>query len=244
MDPYYPHHSYNLKNNVASLSQWPPESSNHLWPEDVTTLGHLTRHALVMGNTWGLLIPLTILMASLRHKKKGWWFQLHRALAILSLILVIIGVILGRRLRISHPPVTFAGKCHKVMGYSALAFIVVQAVSTLLWRPLGNHSFRSSWNAMHQTWGMATMTVGFVAVNLGIWVAGVGWPYYLLFALEVTVILGFTSLQKPQQVASKAFTQQATTIGHTAKPSEESVAQNAGGIIPWLIKQQSNAKQA
>ena len=31
-----------LKNNVASLSQWPPESSNHLWPEDVTTLGHLT----------------------------------------------------------------------------------------------------------------------------------------------------------------------------------------------------------
>lgn len=79
-----------------------------------------------MGNTWGLLIPLTILMASLRHKKKGWWFQLHRALATLSLILVIIGVILGRQLRISHPPVTFAGKCHKVMGYSALAFIVIQ----------------------------------------------------------------------------------------------------------------------
>ncbi len=45
------------------------------------------------------------------------------------------------------------------------------------------------------------MTVGFVAVNLGIWVAGVGWPYYLLFALEVTVILGFASLQKPQQVS-------------------------------------------
>lgn len=86
----------------------------------------LQKHALVMGNTWGLLIPLTILMASLRHKRKGWWFQLHRALATLSLILVVIGVILGRRLRISHPPVTVAGKCHKVMGYSALAFIVVQ----------------------------------------------------------------------------------------------------------------------
>ena len=46
------------------------------------------------------------------------------------------------------------------------------------------------------------------------------------------------------QVASKALAQQATTNGHTAKPSEDSVAQNAGGIIPWLIKQQSNAKQA
>lgn len=79
-----------------------------------------------MGSTWGLLIPLTILMATLRHKKKGWWFQLHRALATLSLILVIIGAILGRRLRITHPPVTVAGKCHKVMGYVALSFIVLQ----------------------------------------------------------------------------------------------------------------------
>ncbi len=43
------------------------------------------------------------------------------------------------------------------------------------------------------------------------------------------------------QVASKASAQQATT---NAKPSEKSIAQNAGGIIPWLIKQQSNAKQA
>jgi len=46
------------------------------------------------------------------------------------------------------------------------------------------------------------------------------------------------------QVTSKASAQQATTNGHIAKPSEESVAQNAGGIIPWLIKQQSNVKQA
>lgn len=43
------------------------------------------------------------------------------------------------------------------------------------------------------------------------------------------------------QVASKASAQQATA---DSQPSEQSVAQNAGGIIPWLIKQQSNAKQA
>jgi len=46
------------------------------------------------------------------------------------------------------------------------------------------------------------------------------------------------------QVANKGSAQQATTNGHMTKPSEESVAQNAGGIIPWLIKQQRNAKQA
>ena len=86
------------------------------------------RHAAVMGNTWGLLIPTTILMARLRNKK-GWWFQLHRALAVLSLVLVLVGVVLGRRLRLTHPPVTTAGKLHKFFGYTALTFICLQ-VST------------------------------------------------------------------------------------------------------------------
>ena len=73
---------------------------------------------------------------------------------------------------------------------------------------------------MHQTWGMATMTVGFVAVNLGIWVAGVGWPYYLLFALEVTVILGFTSLQKPQQVSAfGSYNALSSALGYHSKTS-------------------------
>ena len=78
-----------------------------------------------MGNTWGMLIPLTILMARLRNKK-GWWFQLHRALAVASLFWVVVGVILGRRLRVSHPPVTTAGKVHKLFGYTALTFICLQ----------------------------------------------------------------------------------------------------------------------
>lgn len=81
---------------------------------------------MVMGSAWGLLIPTTVLMAALRHKKVGWWFQLHRALAALSLLLVIIGVFLGRRLRVTHPPVTTAGKLHKLMGYTALSFICLQ----------------------------------------------------------------------------------------------------------------------
>ena len=84
------------------------------------------KHALVMGNTWGLLIPLTILIATLRHKKQGWWFHLHRPFEELSLVLVVSGAILGRRMRINHPPVTVAGKLHKVAGYTALSFICLQ----------------------------------------------------------------------------------------------------------------------
>ncbi len=77
----------------------------------------------------------------------------------------------------------------------------LQAISTLLWRPLGSHSFRPTWNVLHQTWGKATMAVGSVALCLGIWVAGVGWPYYALYAVQVGGILGMASLQKPQQVS-------------------------------------------
>ena len=91
----------------------------------------MQRHATVMGSTWGLLIPAAILMARLRNKK-GWWFQLHRALAIASLFLVVVGAILGRRLRVTHPPVTIAGKVHKLLGYTALTFICLQVGHTSL----------------------------------------------------------------------------------------------------------------
>ena len=85
----------------------------------------LQRHAAVMGPTWGVLIPAAVLMARLRNKK-GWWFVAHQSLAILSLVLVLVGAVLGRRLREAHPPVTLAGKCHKFMGYTATSLITAQ----------------------------------------------------------------------------------------------------------------------
>ena len=91
----------------------------------VTAQDNMQRHATVMGSTWGLLIPAAILMARLRNKK-GWWFHLHRALAIASLFLVVVGAILGHRLRLTHPPVSTAGKLHKLFGYTALIFICLQ----------------------------------------------------------------------------------------------------------------------
>ena len=78
-----------------------------------------------MGPTWGILIPAAILIARLRNKK-GWWFALHQFLAVLSLVLVLVGAVLGRRLRHTHPPVTLAGKCHKFMGYTATILITSQ----------------------------------------------------------------------------------------------------------------------
>lgn len=91
----------------------------------------MQRHAMVMGSTWGMLIPAAILMARLRNKK-GWWFQLHRALATASLVLVVVGAVLGRRLRLTHPPVTTAGTLHKFLGYTALTFICLQVGTSIL----------------------------------------------------------------------------------------------------------------
>ena len=88
----------------------------------------LQRHAAVMGPTWGVLIPATILMARLRHKK-GLWFKLHQALAVLSLTSVVVGAFLGRQLSYSHPPVTLSAKVHKVLGYTVTSFVVAQVRS-------------------------------------------------------------------------------------------------------------------
>ena len=116
---------------------------------EVTVQLLMQRHAMVMGSTWGMLIPLTILMARLRNKK-GWWFQLHRALAVTSLVLVLVGAILGRRLRVTHPPVTIAGKLHKFLGHTAVTFISLQ-VGTCFWHLLSLYAtFHLHYQCKHQ----------------------------------------------------------------------------------------------
>lgn len=106
-----------------------------------------------MGSTWALLIPAAILMARLRNTK-GWWLRMHRALAVASLFLVVVGAILGRRLRITHPPVTTAGKLHKAFGYTALSFICVQVTtstgdSSTGFRSEQKPSIRSRWKRLY-----------------------------------------------------------------------------------------------
>ena len=73
----------------------------------------------------------------------------------------------------------------------------LQALSALLWRPHGSHSFKPTWNKVHAKWGKATMAVGANAVCLGIHVAGVGWPWYFVFALQAGTILGAAFYIKP-----------------------------------------------
>lgn len=73
----------------------------------------------------------------------------------------------------------------------------LQALSALLWRPLAGHSFRPTWNSIHHNAARATMAAGIVAVQLGIHVAGVGWPYYILFAFLAGCFLIPAALLKP-----------------------------------------------
>ena len=108
-----------------------------------------------MGSTWALLIPAAILMARLRNTK-GWWLRMHRALAVASLFLVVVGAILGRRLRITHPPVTTAGKLHKAFGYTALSFICVQVTTST---GDSSTSFRSEQNLLYIHVGKGYMQV-------------------------------------------------------------------------------------
>lgn len=215
-----------------------------VWPHDAIALNHLTNHAAVMGTTWSIIIPATILMARLRNKK-GWWFTIHQSLAVLSLALVIVGAILGRRLRHTHPPVTVAGKCHKFMGYTATSFITAQALSALLWRPLAGHSLRPSWNSIHHSWARVTFVAGVIAVCLGIHVAGVGWPYFVLHALLVGAFLIPAAVLQP--VSKKQSPIQASngrqTNGH-ARVEGNAVVEQTSGLIPWLLKRQGNVKQA
>lgn len=71
-----------------------------------------------------------------------------------------------------------------------IAACCLQALSALLWRPHDGHSLKPTWNKVHINWGKATMAFGATAVCLGIHVSGVGWPWYLMFAISAGTILG------------------------------------------------------
>lgn len=72
-----------LKNNLASLSQWPPEGGSHLWPNDVTTFAHLTVSSSFVSRKESGLQLLALLL--ILHKALWCINPLHIAISALLL---------------------------------------------------------------------------------------------------------------------------------------------------------------
>ena len=68
-------------------------------------------------------------------------------------------------------------------------FQVVQAITSLVWRPLKAHRLRRVWDVGHHWLGRAAFVLSVAAMVTGIYIAAVGWGYYVAYGATLAMFL-------------------------------------------------------
>lgn len=66
---------------------------------------------------------------------------------------------------------------------------MVQALSTTIWRPLKGHKYRALWDVGHHWLGRLAFVLGIASFFLGIYIAAVGWGWYVAYGATVGAFL-------------------------------------------------------
>ncbi|KAL0038415.1 hypothetical protein WJX77_005585 [Trebouxia sp. C0004] len=212
----------------------------------------LAAHGWINAVTWGIVFPLVILLAhSLRRELNTWWFHLHRALSLVGLVLAIAGAASGGNLT-SDVYRTSGQSAHKALGILAVVAAALQAISSLIWRPLKAHRWRGVWDLGHHWLGRLAFVLAVAAVFTGIYIAAVGWGYYvaygatlaaflLLVAFKdiVDIFMGHKLQSVTVQMAARRKSKEknsavAQTTDIVASHTGDKWTENAGGLYPYL----------
>ncbi|XP_009616776.1 cytochrome b561 and DOMON domain-containing protein At5g47530-like [Nicotiana tomentosiformis] len=134
-------------------------------------------HGIINGVSWGMLMPLGVVLARLRYLPltDPLWFHLHIYCQILAYFLGItggsLGFVLGRKssgMKIKHTS-------HRYIGGALLGLATLQVLARWL-RPKPDHKYRVYWNFYHWCTGYATIILGIVncfkgfqMMDVGIW---------------------------------------------------------------------------
>lgn len=66
---------------------------------------------------------------------------------------------------------------------------VLQAITSLIWRPLKAHRLRGRWDVGHHWLGRAAFALSIAAMFTGIYIAAVGWGYYVAYGATLAMFL-------------------------------------------------------
>jgi hypothetical protein len=180
------------------------------------SLDYMAAHGTIMFITWGVLVPLGITIAMM---KPSWWFNAHRVIQGLAMVLGVLGVIaavVGKDQQWGGPHL--AGT-HGKVGVAVTVLGWFQLVNATL-RPAApkqgdeKTTARSSWEVLHRLTSSA-------AVGLAWWTIFTGMDLYgvkqsketaVIVVLAIfTAIAVFASLRKLCQPRSVAPNKQATS---------------------------------
>ena len=162
-------------------------------------------HMWIASITWGVIIPLTIMISRYLQPHKTVWFTLHRVFAVCGLILALVAVFLGFK---ANNGWETTKPVHRNLGITCTVLGLVQAFSLIpVVRPKKDHKLRPYWFFGH-AWigrsaailGISNIYYGIIHVEeLGTW----AWATYTAVLLVIVLVSGVMEVinyKKRQQI--------------------------------------------
>ncbi|MCD9645299.1 hypothetical protein HAX54_034131 [Datura stramonium] len=136
-------------------------------------------HGIINGVSWGMMMPLGVVLARLRYlplsEYPALWFNLHIYCQTIAYLLGIAGGGLGFFLGRSQSSGGVKHTSHRYIGGALLGLATLQVLAHRL-RPEKDHKYRVYWNIYHWCTGYATIIMGvvncfkgFQMMDVGIW---------------------------------------------------------------------------
>ncbi|GBG83640.1 hypothetical protein CBR_g37443 [Chara braunii] len=141
--------------------------------------------------SYGIIIPLGVIVA--RHLRPGWedWFDTHRGMQVVGFILGVIGFSLG--LMLGHRSKGEEHKRHRSVGITIIVFTALQ-VMALIFRPGKEHEWRNCWSLYHHGIGYLVVLLGVIQIFNGFDIlhVAVGWKVVYVLILVLILLLEVT----------------------------------------------------
>ena len=130
-------------------------------------------HGVINAVSWGMMMPLGVVLARLRYlplqEYPALWFNLHIYCQSIAYFLGIAGGGLGFYLGRQSSSVK-QHSCHRYIGAALLVLATLQVLAHRL-RPSKEHKYRVYWNIYHWLWYYynGNCFKGFQMMDVGIW---------------------------------------------------------------------------
>ncbi|XP_059294578.1 cytochrome b561 and DOMON domain-containing protein At5g47530-like [Lycium ferocissimum] len=175
-------------------------------------------HGIINGVSWGMMMPLGVVLARLRYlplaELPALWFNLHIYCQTIAFFLGItgggLGFFLGRQssgIRVKHTS-------HRYIGGALLGLATLQVLAHCL-RPKKDHKYRVYWNIYHWCIGYATIILGIVNCFKGFQMMEVGiWKNaYIAFLASLGFLAAALEVLRWYLNAKKGTTSEASANG-------------------------------
>lgn len=153
-------------------------------------------HAGLMFTSWGMLLPLGVVIAKFgKHRPNDQWYQLHRAIQVVGLILATIGWIIALRNFNVFGDVGMKNYYHGIFGSVTMTLGLLQPINAFL-RPHTPEEgeeksvARNAWEILHKTSGYLAVVFAIITIILGTFLLPVVSDRAIFRALYGVVLAG------------------------------------------------------